>query len=228
MIPTVIGSWSSGTWSSCSTTRAPTEPAPPLPKPSIDTGAGLERILCLMQGVDAVWETDLMMPLIDQACSLTGKRYVAGDYEHRESFAMRVLAEHARSSTMLVSDGVFPSNEGRGYVLRRIIRRAVRYAYLLGTEKLVMPSLVETAVSVMGSCLPRRGEEPRLRGGRAHPRGRAFPSHPEDWPRHPRGRIGRWGQSPCGQHGLPPPRHLRLPARAHRGDSRRAWGDGRR
>jgi len=125
-----------------------------LPKPSIDTGAGLERILCLMQGVDAVWETDLMMPLIDQACSLTGKRYVAGDYEHRESFAMRVLAEHARSATMLVSDGVFPSNEGRGYVLRRIIRRAVRYAYLLGTERLVMPSLVETAVSVMGAAYP--------------------------------------------------------------------------
>ncbi len=67
---------------------------------------------------------------------------------------MRVLAEHARSSTMLVSDGVFPSNEGRGYVLRRIIRRAVRYAYLLGTEKLVMPSLVETAVDIMGNAYP--------------------------------------------------------------------------
>ena len=126
----------------------------PLPKPSIDTGAGLERILCLVQGVDAVWETDLMLPLIEQACSLTGKRYQAGEYEHRESFAMRVLAEHARSSTMLVSDGVFPSNEGRGYVLRRIIRRAVRYAYLLGTEKLVMPTLVDTAVDVMGAAYP--------------------------------------------------------------------------
>ncbi len=125
-----------------------------LPKPSIDTGAGLERILCLMQGVDAVWETDLMLPLIDQACSLTGKRYVAGDYDDRDSFAMRVLAEHARSSTMLVSDGVFPSNEGRGYVLRRIIRRAVRYAYLLGTEQLVMPKLVDTAIDVMGNAYP--------------------------------------------------------------------------
>jgi alanyl-tRNA synthetase len=95
-----------------------------------------------------------MLPLIDQACSLTGKTYAAGDYDDRESFAMRVLAEHARSSTMLVSDGVFPSNEGRGYVLRRIIRRAVRYAYLLGTEKLVMPSLVETAVDIMGNAYP--------------------------------------------------------------------------
>jgi alanyl-tRNA synthetase len=125
-----------------------------LPKPSIDTGLGLERMLCLLQGVDAVWETDLMLPLIDQACSLTGKTYSAGDYDDRDTFAMRVLAEHARSSTMLVSDGVFPSNEGRGYVLRRIIRRAVRYAYLLGTEKLVMPSLVETAVDIMGSAYP--------------------------------------------------------------------------
>ncbi len=125
-----------------------------LPKPSIDTGAGLERLLCLLQGVDAVWETDLMLPLIDRACSLTGKSYTAGDYDDRVSFSMRVLAEHARSSAMLVSDGVFPSNEGRGYVLRRIIRRAVRYAYLLGTEKLVMPSLVETAVDVMGNAYP--------------------------------------------------------------------------
>ena len=125
-----------------------------LPKPSIDTGLGLERMLCLLQGVDAVWETTLMQPLIDQACSLTGRSYKAGDYDDRDSFAMRVLAEHARSAAMLVSDGVFPSNENRGYVLRRIIRRAVRYAYLLGTEKLVMPSLVDTAVDVMGNAYP--------------------------------------------------------------------------
>ena len=125
-----------------------------LPRPSVDTGAGLERILALLQGVDSVWETDLMMPLIDTAQSITGKRTVVGDYDDRDSFAMRVLAEHARSSTMLVSDGVFPSNEGRGYVLRRIIRRAVRYAFLLGTEQLVMPRLVETAIDVMGNAYP--------------------------------------------------------------------------
>ncbi|MEI2706215.1 MAG: alanine--tRNA ligase [Ilumatobacteraceae bacterium] len=126
----------------------------PLPKPSIDTGAGLERILCLLTGVDSVWETDLMAPLIDQACSLTGKRYTAGDYDDRTAFSMRVLAEHARSASMLVSDGVFPSNEGRGYVLRRIIRRAVRYAYLLGTDRLVMPSLADTAITIMGNAYP--------------------------------------------------------------------------
>ncbi len=126
----------------------------PLPKPSIDTGAGLERILALVQGKDSVWETDVMAPLIEQAQSVTGRLYLPGDYEDRSSFSLRVLAEHARSSTMLVTDGVFPSNEGRGYVLRRIIRRAVRHAYLLGTEKLVMPGLVETAIDVMGEAYP--------------------------------------------------------------------------
>jgi alanyl-tRNA synthetase len=125
-----------------------------LPKPSVDTGAGLERILALLQGVDSVWETDLLLPLIETAQSVTGKSYRVGDYDDRDSFAMRVLAEHARSSAMLVTDGVFPSNEGRGYVLRRIIRRAVRYAYLLGTDDLVMPRLVETAIDVMGNAYP--------------------------------------------------------------------------
>ena len=125
-----------------------------LPKPSIDTGAGLERILTLLQGVDSVWESDVLAPLVDRAASVTGSKYRPGDYDDRSSFSLRVLAEHARSSTMLVNDGVFPSNENRGYVLRRIIRRAVRHAYLLGTEKLVMPSLVETAIDVMGEAYP--------------------------------------------------------------------------
>jgi alanyl-tRNA synthetase len=134
--------------------QAPDGTRSPLPKPSVDTGAGLERVLALLQGVDSVWETDLLQPLVETAQSVTGKTAVVGDYADRDSFAMRVLAEHARSSTMLVSDGVFPSNEGRGYVLRRILRRAVRYAFLLGTEQLVMPRLAETAIDVMGSAYP--------------------------------------------------------------------------
>ena len=125
-----------------------------LPKPSIDTGAGLERILALLQGKDSVWETDAIFPIVEAAQSVTGSSYKIGDYEDRASFSLRVLAEHARSSTMLVNDGVFPSNEGRGYVLRRIIRRAVRHAYLLGTEKLVMPALVESAIGTMGEAYP--------------------------------------------------------------------------
>ena len=125
-----------------------------LPKPSIDTGAGLERILALKQSKDSIWETDVLFPLIEQAQSATSTKYLIGDYEDKSSFSLRVLAEHARSATMLVNDGVFPSNEGRGYVLRRIFRRAVRHAYLLGTDKLVMPKLVETAVEIMQEAHP--------------------------------------------------------------------------
>ncbi|NBU37317.1 MAG: alanine--tRNA ligase [Actinobacteria bacterium] len=134
--------------------QAPDRTRTPLPRPSIDTGAGLERILALRQGVDSVWETDVLFPMVDRAASLTGASYRPGDYDDRDSFSLRVLAEHARSSTMLINDGVFPSNEGRGYVLRRIIRRAIRHAFLLGTEKLVMPSLSETAINVMGNAYP--------------------------------------------------------------------------
>jgi alanyl-tRNA synthetase len=125
-----------------------------LPRPSIDTGAGFERILTLVQGVDSIWETDLLSPLIDTGRRLSGAEYRVGDYEHRPSFSLRVLAEHARSSMMMINDGVFPSNEGRGYVLRRIIRRAVRHAYLLGCDKLVMPSLVETSLGIMKGAYP--------------------------------------------------------------------------
>jgi alanyl-tRNA synthetase len=126
----------------------------PLPRPSIDTGAGLERILALMQGTDSIWETDVLFPLVERAMGLTGARYAPGDYDDRQSFSLRVLAEHARSSTMLIGDGVFPSNENRGYVLRRIIRRAVRHAYLLGTEGQVMADLASTAIGVMGGAYP--------------------------------------------------------------------------
>ncbi|MEJ7719144.1 MAG: alanine--tRNA ligase [Ilumatobacteraceae bacterium] len=126
----------------------------PLPRPSIDTGAGLERLVCLLQGVEAVWETDLMAPLVARATALTGRTYRAGEYDDRDSFAIRALAEHACSCAMLIGDGVFPSNEGRGYVLRRILRRAVRFAYLTGTQDAVMPALTETAIDVMGNAYP--------------------------------------------------------------------------
>ncbi len=124
-----------------------------LPKPSIDTGMGLERTLTVLNGVDAVWDTDLMVPLLDRASSLTGRTY-GKSYESPDDLSLRILAEHARSGTMLVSDGVFPSNEGRGYVLRRILRRAIRHAYRLGTEKAIMPSMADAAIGVMGGAYP--------------------------------------------------------------------------
>ena len=121
------------------------------PGPRSTPAPGLERILTLLQGVDSVWDTDVLRPIIEVASSLTGHAY---GRDERTDVSLRILAEHARSGTMLVNDGVFPSNEDRGYVLRRILRRAVRHAYLLGAEKLVMPGLVEESIAVMGEAYP--------------------------------------------------------------------------
>ncbi len=123
----------------------------PLPSPAIDTGLGLERILTVMQGVDSVWETDEISKLIGEISQLAGISY--GEDE-RSDVSMRIIADHARSSTFLISEGVFPSNEDRGYVLRRIIRRSVRHAWLLGLEDSVMSSLAESVVAIMGSDYP--------------------------------------------------------------------------
>jgi alanyl-tRNA synthetase len=102
----------------------------PLPKPSIDTGMGLERTVSVLQGVDSVWDTDELFALQAAAAKLTGIDPATAEFEQLVS--LRILADHARSTSLLVSDGVFPSNEARGYVLRRILRRAVRHAYILG------------------------------------------------------------------------------------------------
>ena len=123
----------------------------PLPKPNIDTGAGLERILSILQDVPAVWDTDVLRPIIATAESLTGRTYGSDD---EVDVSLRILADHARSMTFLIGDGVFPSNEDRGYVLRRLIRRAVRQAYTLGVEKPVTPDLVASVVAVMGEAYP--------------------------------------------------------------------------
>ena len=92
----------------------------PLPRPSIDTGAGLERVLSVMQNVDAVWELDEFQTLLEAAEAITG---VAKDSENSTLVSLQILVDHARSSSFLISDGVIPSNEDRGYVLRRIVRR---------------------------------------------------------------------------------------------------------
>lgn len=120
-----------------------------LPRPSIDTGMGLERMACILQGVESVFETDLFRNLIDAAASALGsgpnKQTVA---------SFRVIADHLRSSAFLVSDGVLPSNEGRGYVLRRIMRRAMRHAQLLGAKEPLMHRLVWALVREMGQAYP--------------------------------------------------------------------------
>ncbi len=123
----------------------------PLPKPSIDTGAGFERLLMVLQKKESVFEIDEMANLIEVAEKATG--YKLGNDENSD-LALRVLAEHARTMTFLISDGVYPSNEDRGYVLRRIMRRAIRFAYLLGVEDIVTPTLVDAVVEIMAPDYP--------------------------------------------------------------------------
>ena len=123
-----------------------------LPKPSVDTGMGLERMTTVLQGVHSVFETDLFKTLIaasEEATSVSATGEQAGSH--------RVIADHLRSSSFLIADGVTPSNEGRGYVLRRIMRRAMRHAHLLGATDPLMHRLVPTLVSEMGEAYPELG-----------------------------------------------------------------------
>jgi alanyl-tRNA synthetase len=122
-----------------------------LPSKNVDTGAGFERNLVLLQDVPTVFETDALAPLVERAQQITDTRY---GRDERTDVSLRIMADHARTVSFLVSDGVFPSNEGRGYVLRRLIRRTVRHAYLLGVEELATPGLVDTTVEVMGEAYP--------------------------------------------------------------------------
>ena len=122
-----------------------------LPRKNIDTGAGLERILPILQGTDSMFDTDLFAPIIDVASSVVGRAYGT---DERTDVALRVLADHGRAMSMLVADGVLPANEGRGYVLRRVVRRAVIAARRLGVDKPVGPRLVQAVTDVLGDAWP--------------------------------------------------------------------------
>ncbi|MCG9535227.1 alanine--tRNA ligase [Providencia huaxiensis] len=124
----------------------------PLPKPSVDTGMGLERISAVLQHVNSNYEIDIFRELIAAAAKATG----ATDLENK---SLRVIADHIRSCAFLVSDGVIPSNEGRGYVLRRIIRRAVRHGYMLGAKDTFFYKLVAPLIKVMGSAADELGRQ---------------------------------------------------------------------
>jgi alanyl-tRNA synthetase len=123
----------------------------PLPKPSVDTGMGLERIASILQNVKSNYDTDLLKEIILQVAKLAGKEYNA---DTRDGVSMRVIADHSRATTFLICDGVLPSNEGRGYVLRRIMRRAARHAKMLGFAEPVLFRMVETVNSIMGDAYP--------------------------------------------------------------------------
>src|SRR2546425_7413901 len=123
---------------------------PPLPAPSVDTGAGLERLTAVMQHVPSNYDTDLFAPIIERAVEVVGKKYDRGP----GGASYRVLADHARAVAFLLADGVHPSNAGRGYVLRRILRRAVRHAWLLGRREPTLVQLVHTVRGLMGKVYP--------------------------------------------------------------------------
>jgi len=123
----------------------------PLPAPSIDTGAGLERIASVLQGVESNYHTDLFLPLLARVGEVVGHAYEA---DSPEGVSYRVLADHARAVAFLLGDGVFPSNEGRGYVLRRILRRAVRHAWILGRREPTLVEVVDAVVDEMGDAYP--------------------------------------------------------------------------
>jgi alanyl-tRNA synthetase len=123
-----------------------------LPAKNIDTGMGLERMAAILQGVDNIYEVDTLWKVLDRAAELTATRY---GRDHRSDVSLRVVADHVRSGTMLVADGVLPSNEGRGYVLRRILRRAIRNLRLLGAEDAgAMHDLTAVAIGMMGDQYP--------------------------------------------------------------------------
>ncbi|WP_343939537.1 alanine--tRNA ligase, partial [Pseudonocardia zijingensis] len=122
-----------------------------LPKKNIDTGMGVERVAYLLQGVDNVYETDLVRPVIARAEEFSGRRYGA---DHTDDVRFRVIADHARSGVMIIGDGVTPSNEGRGYVLRRLLRRIVRSARLLGVHEPVLHSFAEVVRDAMAPAYP--------------------------------------------------------------------------
>jgi alanyl-tRNA synthetase len=141
----------------------------PLPKPSIDTGAGLERVTAVLQGVISNYDTDLFVPLIKRAAELTGVSVTEEmkredvEEQHHQAASLRVIADHARAATFLISDGVLPSNEGRGYVLRKIMRRGIRHGRLLGATKPFLCEMVYAVRDQMKDAYPELVESaPRV------------------------------------------------------------------
>lgn len=131
----------------------------PLPKPSVDTGAGLERIAAVMQGVYMNYDTDLFQPYIQKAAKIGGVKY---NQNPEMDTAMRVIADHARAASFLIADGVMPTNDGRGYVLRRILRRAIRFGRKLSTTQSILTPVVEEVISLMGKPYPELTQQKNL------------------------------------------------------------------
>ena len=226
--------------------RQPDGTLVPLPKPSVDTGAGLERISAITQGVTIIYHTDLFAPLIAAVEKVVGIDYWGRESDERRTgsrrasgatvanavdpASFRVLADHARAVAFLLADGVFPSNEGRGYVLRRILRRAVRHAWLLGRKEPTLVYVVQAVIDTMGDAYPElraraqhivnttRVEEQgfldTIEGGLARFEQLAPAHDRRRRPRHPRHDQRR--------RRVPALRHVRLSDRSHGADGARA------
>ena len=130
-----------------------------LPQQNVDTGMGLERMAVLLQDVANIYETDVLRPMLDRAAELTGVGY--GDDSDRD-VSLRVIADHSRSAAVLIGDGVLPSNEARGYVLRRLLRRAVRHVRLLGSERPVMHEMMDVVRATLGDAWPELHQQEQL------------------------------------------------------------------
>ena len=202
----------------------------PLPKQNIDTGMGLERVAAIMQGVHSNFETDDLRALDAQSPRRSPARRWARS--RRPTSSLRILADHARAVAFLIADGVLPSNEGRGYVLRRLLRRAIRHGRLLGVETPFMMRLIDdrhradgarrirnsssTRTSSGASSLPRRSASARRSGRGLRSSRRRSSAHALAGEHRPRR-----------QRGVHAPRHVRLPLRAHRRDRCRGGSRGR-
>ena len=127
-----------------------------LEKKNIDTGMGLERLACIMQGVDSLFEIDTVKNILNEVCRISGTNYGVNP---KIDVSIRVITDHIRSTTMMISDGILPSNEGRGYVLRRLLRRAARHGKLLGLDKPFLADLVDTVVEVSKDAYPELEEK---------------------------------------------------------------------
>jgi len=134
--------------------RKPDGSIVPLARRNIDTGVGLERTLVAINALDSVWDTDVLLPLIERGSELTKRRPGPSRSQDPADVSLRIVADHARTVTFLVNDGVLPSNEDRGYVLRRLLRRAVRHAHQLGARRALFPELVKAVIELMSDAYP--------------------------------------------------------------------------
>ena len=140
--------------------RQPDGTLEPLPAPSIDTGMGLERLTVLKQGVQSNYDTDLLRPIVDLAAEISGKSY--GGTLSDDDVSMRVIADHARTTAFMISEGIFPDRDGRSYVLRRVMRRAIRHGHRLGIHRAFLHECALRAVEIMGEAYPQLVERREL------------------------------------------------------------------